>query len=368
NAWQSVIASHNHERNATHITSTTTPSPSFLNLSNSNIPRSSSTMAEPALDPYDFLHIELNKDGSLTRHVHHIVPSVPPSPTAIPKIPTLSKDIPVNSTTGTSLRLFLPNPPPNPTDPKLPLIIYFHGGGFILYHHSTLIFHQSCSSISATVPAIVASVDYRLSPENRLPAAYDDAVDTINWVQTQALDPEQSDPWLRDHADFTKCFLMGSSSGGNIAYFAGLRALDLDLAPVNIAGLIMNIPFFSGAQRSESELRLVNDHILPLPANDLMWAMALPEDADRDHVYCNPTVADAEFGEKIGRLPRCYVSGYGGDPLVDKQKEFVKILEARGVHVESCFDEGGYHAVELFDNAKAQVLIDNVKNFILSTE
>lgn len=151
-----------------------------------------------------------------------------------------------------------------------------------------------------------------------------------------------------------------------MTYIAGLRALDLDLEPVKIQGLIMNSPFFGGVQRTESEKRNQNDHILPLVAGDLMWDMCLPEGADRDHVYCNPTVTDGVYGEKIGRLPKCFINGYAGDPLVDKQMELAKILEARGVHVKSCFVMDGFHACELFDPAKAKALTDNVQNFVLS--
>ncbi|XP_016186678.1 probable carboxylesterase 8, partial [Arachis ipaensis] len=259
------------------------------------------------------------------------------------------------------LRLYLPHPPP---PSKIPLLIYLHGGGFILYHPSTIFFHHSCNSLSASLPAVVASVDYRLAPEHRLPAAYDDAIDAIKWAHAQAQNPAQSDPWLRDYVDFDKTFLMGSSAGGNIVYFAGLRALDLDLSPLNIRGMLMNVPYFSGTQRSNSELRWVNDRILPLPANDLMWALSLPEGADRDHEYCNPTAADAVHGEKIGRLPMCFVNGYGGDPLVDKQRELVGLLKARGVHVVAHFADDGFHAVELFDPEKAKALGEKIKGFI----
>ncbi|KAJ6752494.1 hypothetical protein OIU85_002867 [Salix viminalis] len=288
----------------------------------------------------DLIDFVENPDGSLTRNSPF--PEMPPSEQIAPGSDqtSLSKDIPLNATNKT----FLP--------PQL------------------LFFHQTCCDMASHLPALILSVEYRLAPEHRLPAAYEDAMESIRWVQKQALgiDGPSCEPWFKEYLDFSRCFLMGMSAGGNIAYHANLHALNIDIKPLRIIGLILNAPYFSAVTRTESEKRLVNDPVLPLAGSDKMWDLSLPEGTDRDHGYCNPIAGAGAFEKnEIERLPRCFFRGYHGDPLVDKQKEVVKMLESRGVDVVAKFDEDGFHAVEFFDPSKAKALYDYVKEFVNPT-
>ena len=172
--------------------------------------------AASSIDPSKFLKIVQNPEGLLTRQpqfpsVSATEESTDPNTSQV----ALFKDIPLNPNNKTFIRLYRPpTPPPNTT--KLPLLIHFHGGGFVRSSATSRPFHDACSVKAAKLPIVVISLEYRLAPEHRLPAAYDDAIETIMWSRDQAMDTNGSDPWLKEYVDFSKCFLIGGSADGKM--------------------------------------------------------------------------------------------------------------------------------------------------------
>lgn len=318
----------------------------------------------PGFDAYDHLHIALNPDGTVDRLLK--IPSVPATPDVLsPDQPTVSKDVTLDAEKKTSLRIFRPTKLPSNDSAvaKLPIFIYFHGGGFVDFRADTAMIHENCNKLTVEVPAVLVSVDYRLAPEHRLPAQYEDAVDAILWVKKQAELEGEGDEWLRDYGDFSRCILYGVSNGANMVYHAALRAMYHNLEPMKISGLIMNQPMFSGNKRTRSELKFATDPFLPLPAIDLYWSLSLPPGTDRDHRFSNP-MADTPHKDKIKSLGRCLVIGFGGDPMVDKQQAFVQMLVLEGVPVEARFDDVGFHGIDLIDARRAAALMTFIKEFV----
>ncbi|KAL2324472.1 hypothetical protein Fmac_023530 [Flemingia macrophylla] len=160
--------------------------------------------------------------------------------------------------------------------------------------------------------------------------------------------------WLKSHADYSNCYLMGSSAGANIAYHAALRVAAASATATATAvdgsmlirGLILSQPFFGGIERVASEVRLAEDPVLAPHVCDLLWELSLPVGADRDHEYCNPRTGQG--GAILDTVKwRVLVSGCHGDPLVDHQIAFATLLQEKGLQVVSRFDHGGCHGAEV---------------------
>ncbi|KAJ9188416.1 hypothetical protein P3X46_003775 [Hevea brasiliensis] len=321
------------------------------------------TSPVPKTDPYEHLHIAPNLDGTITRLLN--VPTVEANPEATHGDAVVCKDLTLNAEKQTWIRIYRPTklPSNDNTIARLPIIIYFHGGGFILLKASMKQPHQTCSELASEIPAIVVSLDYRLAPEHRLPAQYEDAIDAILWAKQQVMDTN-GEQWLKDYGDCSRCYLCGRGCGGNMVFHAALSALDLDLKPLKISGLVLNQPMFGGSERKKSELMSVDDPVLPIQALDLMWELSLPVGTDRDHPFCNPVV-EGPHKRKISSLGRCLVTGFSGDAMFDRMQDLVSMLLRSGVKVEARFHDPGFHNVDIVDGQCALTLLNSIKEFVI---
>ncbi|KAK9672702.1 hypothetical protein RND81_12G118300 [Saponaria officinalis] len=311
------------------------------------------------INPYNFLHIIPNSNGMITR-ITQFFPTVPPNTS---HDLSYSKDTIINPLKNTWVRTYLPL---NYLDltrfMKIPIIVYVHGGGFIELSAATPNFDRFCAHAAMYLGVIVVSVEYRLSPENRLPAAYDDVLEALYWLR------DGNDEWVGSYGDVSKCVIMGESAGGNIAYMVGLKAsrfIKRDaFSPLVIKGLVLIQPFFGGVRRSGSELRLDNSGGIPLVVADLMWNLSLPIGVNRDYFYCNPFSGDG-LGQVRGIRElgwRVAVVGCDGDSLFDRQVELVEWLRKLGVNVIGDFSKGKYHGVFVNDYAISELFFEFVKS------
>ncbi|KAL2226682.1 2-hydroxyisoflavanone dehydratase-like [Sesamum indicum] len=172
-------------------------------------------------------------------------PHVPPSPED-PTTGVASKDTTI--TPNVSARLYLPKLS-NPTQ-KLPILVYYHGGGFCVDSAFSCQYHRYMNLLSSKSGALVVSVEYRLAPEYLLPAAYEDSWDALKWVCSHVLDHThfEKDQWITNHADFNRVFIGGDSAGGNVTHNIAMHAGSESLpGNVKILGAVLSYPHFWGS-------------------------------------------------------------------------------------------------------------------------
>ncbi|CAH8362027.1 unnamed protein product [Eruca vesicaria subsp. sativa] len=250
------------------------------------------------------------------------------SPNPFPPPQVESKDIIVDHSKSSRMRLYVPTTALNGgvASKKLPLVVYFHAGVFTSRNvFESEIFTLVVGGIACEINVVVAAASYRLAPENKLPAAYEDGVDAVEWLRNNS----EEDEWLKSYADLSNVFLMGTGTGGNVAYNVGLRFAEEVLTPLSIRGLILESPLFSGEELFPSE----RGHLLTLTdvsVLDSYWMLCLPDGADRDHEYSNPTVgAGPDNMEKIVRSGWKVMVRGGGDTL----REVARLMKKKGVDV-----------------------------------
>ncbi|KAI4352235.1 hypothetical protein L6164_006507 [Bauhinia variegata] len=258
---------------------------------------------------------------------------------------------------------------------KLPLLVYFHGGGFCVGSAAWSCYHEFLTNLASKVNCVIISLNYHLAPENRLPAAYDDGFNTLMWVKHEALNGSSGQNWWLSQCNLSSLFLVGDSAGANIAFNVVTRITSNTsyaptiLNPLSLKGLILIQPFFGGEERtiSEKHSKQPPDSALTVSASDTYWRLALPLGATRDHQYCNPQAYGMAKLKDLN-FPAIMVCVSEKDILKDRNLEFSNTLAKAGKRVETVMYRGVGHAFQVLQNCQLSQqrteMISHIKTFL----
>jgi len=227
-------------------------------------------------------------------------------------------------------RLYAPSPSlslspvAKDVDAALPVLLYFHGGGFTvgsIHTHDIL-----CRELSRLSGAAVISLDYRLGPEHKFPTAAEDCWDTLIWIASHAMDLGLD----------ARCIAVGGdSAGGTLAVQCALRARD---AGLKLALQLLFYPGLTAHQDTPSHQRFGNGFVLDEPAITWFFNHYLRSPADREDWRFAPLMA-ADFSD----LSPAWIGLAECDPLVDEGVQYGDALRAAGVAVDLEIYRGVVH-------------------------
>ncbi|CAI5996647.1 unnamed protein product [Closterium sp. NIES-65] len=214
---------------------------------------------------------------------------------------------------------YVPNP--TGTNHQLPVIVQFHEGAFVTGSKDSACNDTFCRRLARVCNAIVVAVGYRLAPEHKCPAAYDDGYEVLKWLSRQAiladaeadggevgagdemrglttrLVQELPDPWLAAHADVHRCILLGVSAGANVADQVARRCVTPhgvnELQPLVVLGQVLLYPLFAGSMPTPSEMKARDAYFFDKPTCELVFRLFLPDDDfSLDHPAVNPLLRE----------------------------------------------------------------------------
>ncbi|CAN6439978.1 unnamed protein product [Victoria cruziana] len=266
-----------------------------------------------------------------------------------------------------SLQLRIYRPSSIAVDEKIPIYVHFFGGGFCYGSRTWTRIHNYCHHLASALHVVVIAPDYRLAPENPLPAAIDDAFTAIKWVQSQ-FQFEGSDFCLVNFADPRSLYISGDSSGGNICHHLAVGLATQEILPLYVRGYILITPAFGGERRTPSELTGPLDRIDSTEIFDICWRLALPRGSTRDHPLANP-IGPNSFDLSLVKFQPMLVVVAGLDPMRDRQMAYGHALQSMGKTVEIVTFEDQRHSFIYFDMSPLakNELIARIIRFIAAT-
>ena len=243
-------------------------------------------------------------------------PASTPQPPAIGTVKDLSAgEIPI--------RVYRPAGVPDST--RLPVLVYYHGGGWVigdLDTHDTL-----CRQLTAGAGISVIAVDYRLAPEHKFPAAADDAWAATTWIVAHAAELG---------VDASKLAVGGDSAGGNLAAVVALQARDA--GGPKIALQVLNYPVTDVGAETQSYRDLADGYMLTREGMRWFIAHYLGKPQDAEDWRASPIRATSFEGVAPALI---ITAGY--DPLRDEGDAYAQKLRAAGVSVDHVTFGGMIH-------------------------
>ncbi|KAG6408905.1 hypothetical protein SASPL_131931 [Salvia splendens] len=284
------------------------------------------------------------KNGTLERLTGEDV--VPPS--LDPPTGVQSKDVPIPAEFNPNLsaRIYLP---PN-ADPakKLPLLVYYHGGGFVVDSPFSPLYHKHLNLLVAQANVVAVSVNYRLAPEFPIPAAFEDSWRALKWSA------EGNDEWINEFADLKRVYLGGDSVGGNIAHNIAMR---VGLEGFKLEGMFLNCPAFGGEDPIGCET--AEEFKKRAEYSKRLWKYVCPSLRDRDEEWVNPGKDPNISGLGCGKV-LVYVAG--NDYLKYRGWYYTEVLTNCGWKGEiECVEVAGEDHVFSVNTPDNEVGIDMIK-------
>lgn len=195
-----------------------------------------------------------------------------------------------------------------------PLLMVYHGGGWVIGDLDTC--DATCRQLCEGARAVVVSVDYRLAPEHRFPAAVDDCLAATRWAVDNAADLQ---------ADAARLAVSGDSAGGNLA--AVMAQLCRDAGPA-IAFQLLIYPVTDADMATDSYTTHAASGLLSADGMVWFWDHYAPENPQRN----DPRASPAKAADLAG-LPPAMVITAEYDPLCDEGEAYGRALQAAGVPV-----------------------------------
>jgi acetyl esterase len=207
----------------------------------------------------------------------------------------------------------------------LPALVYFHGGGWVIGSLET--HDPSCRDLANRIGCVVVSVDYRLAPEARYPAAAEDCFTATKWVA------ENAKPLGVDAA---RIGIGGDSAGGNLTAVVALMARDRGGPALRHQLLIYPVTDADFSRRSYREN--AEGYLLTTKAMEWFWGHYVPDPARRQEAYAAPLRA-----KDLSGLPPAFVLTAEYDPLRDEGEAYAKRLQQAGVPTRLQRYDGAIH-------------------------